>query len=65
MTVNPGSSWKRLPANMSQTPWEEVWTWNGPQLDRMALVGGLPDGKAHHFSGQERPINRCRCSAPT
>jgi beta-barrel assembly-enhancing protease len=46
LTVNPGSSWKRLPASMSQTRWEEMWTRNGPQLDRMAVVGGLPDGKA-------------------
>jgi predicted Zn-dependent protease len=67
MTVNPGSSWKRLPANMSQTPWEEVWTWNGPQLDRMALVGGLPDGKAIIFQDknahQQVPVLRADMTA--
>jgi beta-barrel assembly-enhancing protease len=46
MTVKAGSTWKRLPASMSQTRWEDVLTWNGPQLDRAALVNGLPDGKA-------------------
>ena len=46
MTVKAGSTWKRLPASTNQTRWEDVWTWNGPQLDRITLVGGLPDGKA-------------------
>jgi hypothetical protein len=46
MTVKAGSTWKRLPASMSQTRWEDVWTWSGPQLDRITLVRGLPDGKA-------------------
>jgi len=46
MTVKAGSGWKRLPASMSQTRWEDVWTRNGPQLDRITLVRGLPDGKA-------------------
>lgn len=45
MIVKAGATWKKLPASMSQTRWEDVWTWNGPQLDRMALVDGLPDGK--------------------
>jgi hypothetical protein len=46
MTVKPGSHWKRLRTNLNAAPWEEVWTWNGPQIDWMALLGGLPDGKA-------------------
>jgi predicted Zn-dependent protease len=46
MIVKAGSTWKRLPASMSQTRWEDVWTRNGPQLDRITLVRGLPDGKA-------------------
>ncbi len=46
MTVKAGSSWKKLPASVSETRWEEVLTRNGPQLDRTALVNGLPDGKA-------------------
>jgi hypothetical protein len=46
MTVNPDSTWSRVRASASQTRWEEVWTRNGPQLDRLSLLGGLPDGKA-------------------
>jgi tetratricopeptide (TPR) repeat protein len=45
MTANAGSRWKRLPSGARQTRWEEVLTWNGPQLDRTALVDGLPEGK--------------------
>ena len=37
---------------MNETRWEEVWTWNGPQIDRMALVGGLSGGKAIVFQAQ-------------
>jgi predicted Zn-dependent protease len=46
LKLKPGSGWKRLPASMNQTRWEEVWTRNGAQLDRLTLIGGLPDGKA-------------------
>ena len=67
MTVKPGSNWKRLPASMNQTRWEEVWTWNGPQLDRIALVGGLPDGKAIVFqettADQQVPVFRADMTA--
>jgi hypothetical protein len=30
----------------NQPRWEDVWTWNGPQIDRITLVRGLPEGKA-------------------
>ena len=67
MTVKPGSNWKRLPASMKQTRWEEVWTWNGPQLDRIALIGGLPDGKDIVFresnSEQQVPAFRADMTA--
>lgn len=67
MTVKPGSNWKRLPASAKQTRWEEVWTWNGPQLDRIALVGGLPDGKVITFrelkSDQQVPAFRADMTA--
>jgi predicted Zn-dependent protease len=56
LTVNPGSGWKRLPASANQSRWETVWTWNGPQLDRTALLGGLPDGKA--IVAQETKANQ-------
>ncbi len=49
MTLNAGSGWTKLPKSVSQTRWEDVWTWNGPQLDRMAAIDGLPDGKAIVF----------------
>jgi hypothetical protein len=52
MTVKPDSNWKRLYANLNEAPWDKVWTWNGPQIDRMALLGGLPDGKAIFFQAQ-------------
>lgn len=62
MIVAPGPGWKRLPASASETRWEEVWTWNGPQLDRMAVIGGLPDGKAmvsqDSSANQQVPIFR-------
>ena len=67
MTVKAGSNWKRLPASMSQTRWEDVWTWNGPQLDRITLVRGLPDGKAIIFretnSDQQVPVFRADMTA--
>jgi hypothetical protein len=46
MTVQPGPGWKRVHENVSGTRWEEVRTWSGPQIDRMALIDGLPEGKA-------------------
>jgi hypothetical protein len=46
LTVGTGSDWKRIRRNPSGIPWEELWTRNGPQTDRMALIDGLPDGKA-------------------
>jgi hypothetical protein len=46
MTVETGSRWKRLARSSNETRWEEVWTWNGPQSDRMTLFDGLPDGNA-------------------
>jgi Zn-dependent protease with chaperone function len=52
MTVKPGPDWRRLYANMHQGPWDEVWTRNGPQLDRMSLLDGLRDGKAIIFRAQ-------------
>jgi hypothetical protein len=46
MTVKPGSQWKKLYTDLNEGRWDEVWTWSGPQIDRMAWVGGLRDGKA-------------------
>jgi hypothetical protein len=45
-TVQPSSAWNVLPASTSRTRWEEVWTKNGPMLDTVAFLGGLPEGKS-------------------
>jgi hypothetical protein len=46
LTVQPSSTWNRIPKTNQDIPWEESWTKNGPLLDTIAFVGGLPDGKA-------------------
>ena len=62
MIVKAGASWKKLPSRTHQTRWEDVWTWNGPQLDRVTVVGGLPDGKAivsrKTYADQQVPVFR-------
>lgn len=67
MTVQPGSNWKKLLANVNETQWDEVWTWNGPQIDRMAWVSGLPDGKAissqSQTADQQVPLFRADMTA--
>jgi len=45
-TVQPESAWNRVPKQTGMTAWEEAWTKNGPVLDTIASVGGLPDGRA-------------------
>ena len=56
MTVQPVSAWNRIPNGPSDTDWEEAWTKNGPLLDTVAFVGGLPDGKA--LAKQERKADQ-------
>jgi hypothetical protein len=67
MTVKPDSPWKRLPASTHQTRWEDVWTWNGPQVDRITLIGGLPDGYAivsqRKTADQQVPVFRADMTA--
>lgn len=46
MSVAPGAGWKKLHANVDLTRWDEAWTRSGPQIDRMTVVDGLPEGKA-------------------
>lgn len=46
LAVAPGDPWKKLPSHANESHWERVWTRNGPQLDRLALLDGLPEGKA-------------------
>jgi tetratricopeptide (TPR) repeat protein len=49
MNLDTGSRWKRVHGNANETRWEQVWTRSGPQIDRMALIDGLPDGKTIIF----------------
>jgi hypothetical protein len=67
MTVNPGTHWKRFHEGPRETRWEEMWTWTGPQIDRMALVGGLPDGQAiivqDQAADQQVPVFRADMTA--
>jgi beta-barrel assembly-enhancing protease len=67
MTLNVGSTWKKLPASANQNRWEEVWTWNGPQIDRITLIDGLPEGKAILFkkkaADQQVPVFRADMTA--
>ena len=46
LVVKPGNEWNMLPRSPSQSEWDETWTLNGPLLDAVAFVGGLPDGKS-------------------
>jgi len=45
LLVNPGMPWNHVPFADDQRKWETVWTQNGPLLDVLSLVGGLPEGK--------------------
>lgn len=44
--VTPGTSWNRSPNGAFDVAWEENWTENGPMLDSIGFIGGLPDGQA-------------------
>ena len=45
LQVNSGIPWNRVPFAEDQRRWEVVWTQNGPMLDVLSLVGGLPEGE--------------------
>jgi hypothetical protein len=45
MTVTPTGSWNKVPM-MGAQPWEDVWTRNGPLLDAVGFVTGVPEGKS-------------------
>jgi len=45
LVVTPTSAWNTVPTRPDQTEWEETWTRNGPLLDTVAFVGGIPEGK--------------------
>lgn len=46
MTVAPSAEWNRIPKWIYDIPEEENWTANGPLLDSIGFIGGLPGGKA-------------------
>jgi hypothetical protein len=46
LVVRPSSAWNVLPLWRDQPDWEETWTRNGPLLETITFVGGMPEGKA-------------------
>ena len=46
MKVTPGQAWNRIPKGPFDVAWEENWTENGPLLDSVGFIGGLPEGEA-------------------
>lgn len=51
LSVTPRIEWNAVPALPTSSAWEEAWTQNGPLLDSVMFVSGLPDGRAlvkHH-----------------
>ncbi len=46
LAIKPTVPWNKVPSVAARTKWEESWTLNGPLLDRVVYVAGLPDGKA-------------------
>jgi len=67
MTVKPSSNWKRIFASLDDSRWEEMWTRNGPQVDRMTSLRGLADGQAIVFqeksADQQVPVFRADMTA--
>lgn len=45
MTVTPTGSWNSVPMIGAQA-WEEAWTRNGPMLETVAFITGVPEGKS-------------------
>lgn len=46
MKVKPSIAWNKAPRSPFDIPAEENWTQNGPVLDLITFIGGLPDGQA-------------------
>lgn len=46
LVVEPRSEWNAVPLVPDATEWEDTWTQNGPLLETIVFVGGLPEGKA-------------------
>lgn len=46
MLVSPSIAWNKTPKGPYDIVREENWTQNGPVLDSIGFIGGLPDGEA-------------------
>jgi hypothetical protein len=46
LVVQAPAGWNRIPPAPGRIKWEENWTRNGPLLDSLAFIGGLPSGKS-------------------
>lgn len=62
--VQPTMAWNKIPRSASDIKWEENWTRNGPLLDGLSFIGGLPDGAAiarqRKKDDQKVPVFRAR-----
>jgi predicted Zn-dependent protease len=67
LRVDASANWKRLRGNLDEAPWKEMWTWKGPQIDRVAWLDGLPDGRRMNVRAQPAdqrvPVFRADMSA--
>jgi hypothetical protein len=46
MAVTASIAWNSLPVHARQPDWEEAWTLNGPLLESVVFVTGVPDGQS-------------------
>ena len=46
MSVSPRRDWNHVPGGPQEQAWEDSWTQNGPLLDSVVFVSGVPEGKS-------------------
>lgn len=46
LSVTPRVEWNELPNSAQSPAWEEAWTQNGPLLESVVFVSGLPEGRS-------------------
>ncbi len=46
LTVQPSIAWNRMPRGPYDLVQEETWTQNGPLLDAIGFIAGVPEGEA-------------------
>jgi hypothetical protein len=60
MHVTPSAAWNKAPTSPLAIRYEEDWTENGPTLDSLVFIGGLPDGQAlakqHRKADSQVPV---------